>query len=110
MDDPYDPTEEYETGLPSVSKRESDENSATAWFENGAKLRYRVTQDGRVVEETFPETDPHSVWESADVTGSRDDDPDPEEYLDESLDVYAGLDTMADLDAGWTSLYEAFQN
>lgn len=110
-DDPYDPTDEFENGLPSVSKRESDDNSATAWFENGAKLRYRVTQDGRVLEETFGPSDPHSVWESANVTGSKDEDPDPGEYLEVSLGVYrSDMDNMADLKSDWTPLYEAFQH
>ncbi|MDS0476927.1 hypothetical protein [Natrinema sp. 1APR25-10V2] len=41
---------------------------ATCWFSNGAKLRYRETGDGRLLEETFHPRDPQTVWEAVEIS------------------------------------------
>lgn len=64
--------------LPHISKVETharvtpeDDRAVVIWFENGAKLRYRVREheDGEttVYEEAFRADDPHSVYESFDL-------------------------------------------
>jgi len=88
--------------LPEIERIESGESTATAYFENGAKLRYTKKDDG-YHEQVFAPSDPDSVMEDLFVTSG------PEtaaNILAESLDVYDMYETVAELQKDWESLAE----
>ena len=99
--------------LPHVSKIEprarvtpEEDRAVVIWFENGAKLQYRVDDRGDVYEETFRADDPDSVYEQAAVPVAADE---LEEAALETLAMYIN-DYRTDMDAlrtDWTPVYEA---
>lgn len=98
--------------MPAISKIETharvtpqEDKAVVIWFENGAKLRYRVA-DNTVYEETFNAVDPHSVHESFDLAVNLDE---LEETALESVSEYINnyQDDPEALRKDWSNVYSA---
>ena len=90
------------TEIPEVSNVERTETQATAYFENGAKLRYKERAAG-IHEEVFAPSDPDSVMEDVFITSHADT---PANVLADSLDMLEDYDTVEELRIDWDSLAE----
>jgi len=101
--------------LPGVEKIETharvnpeEERAVVVWFDNGAKLQYRIdSHDGTMYEETFLADDPDSVYESFDLSGVDTDEI--EAVALESIAEYVN-EYRDDIDAirrDWPHVYEA---
>jgi hypothetical protein len=89
--------------LPDVDRTDTHSGpSATAYFTNGAKLRY-VRRDDGIYEEVFAPSDPHSVMESSFITSQSET---PAHLLSESLAMYEEYETVDELQRDWSSLAE----
>lgn len=88
--------------LPEISDIEHAATRSTARFENGAKLVYVEKHDG-IHERVFAPSDSDSAMEDTFITAHADTTGN---VLNESLDMYDGYDTVAQLRQDWESLAE----
>ena len=88
--------------LPAIHYTEATDNSVTAVFENGAKLRYTKEEDNRIFEEVFAPSDADSVMERTHVL----DGGHLDEILRESSNYYEQYETRGELMQDWSTLGE----
>ena len=99
--------------LPHISKVETharvtpeEDRAVIVWFENDAKLQYRVDEhESTVYEEVFRADDPHSVYESFDLMVEPEEVEEAAlETISEYLDIREEPETVR---KDWSHVFEA---
>lgn len=108
--------DDKDISLPHISRVDSharvtpeEDRAVVIWFDNGAKLRYRVRERGdggtTMYEEVFRADDPDSVYESFDVT------VEPEDLEEAALETIAEYLAMREepetVRKDWSHVFEA---
>ncbi len=67
--------------------QEQYKKTASVWFENGGRIRFVETEDGRILEQTFLPNDSDSVYDDAEVTHESNYDYDFDAVFVTALEV-----------------------